>query len=314
MSRPRNISSFWLMLAALASVFSVAALKTKPAPEFPNNGAALDVSDWSFRKSVVVSNSGPQEIELDLDVLSHAQRDFSDLRLMRRDEQIPYLIEPTAAKWSRNPEVTVTNDPQNRTVSRWLIRLPQAHLPVAEIHCDSVTPLFERDMSLYEILHDADNGDAYQQMLARQTWTKTPNIAVKGFGLTLNPLPLTDTLILETRNGDNPPIQLTRFQFVYPVTHILFEGKAGDELYLYYGNSSVGAPHYDLSLISGQLRSVDKFTDDLGAEETLKKSMGFPGKFGKGSVVFWGMLALVVVGLLAVIARLLPKSDAQPPK
>jgi len=314
MSRPRNISSFWLMLAALASVFSVAALKTKPAPEFPNNGAALDVSDWSFRKSVIVSNSGPQELELDLEVLSHAQRDFSDLRLMRQGEQIPYLVEPTAGKWYMNPQVTVTNDPQNRTVSRWLIHLPHAHLPVVEIRCASDTPLFEREITIYEILHDADNGDGYQQMLGRQTWTKTPNVAVKRFGLILNPQPLTDTLILETRNGDNPPIQLDHFQFVYPVTQILFEAKAGDELYLYYGNSSVAAPHYDLNLISGQLRSVNRFTDDLGAEEIQKKSRGFFGKFGKGGALFWGILALVVVALLAVIARLLPKPDVQPPK
>jgi len=38
------------------------------------------------------------------------------------------------------------------------------------------------------------------------------------------------------------------------------------------------------------------------------------GASGKGGVVFWGMLALVVVALLAVITRLLPKSESQPPK
>jgi len=135
-------------------------------------------------------------------------------------------------------------------------------------------------MALYEILREADRGDAYQQMLARGTWTKTSGPVAKEFTFTLNPLPLTDTLILKARNGDNPPIQLSHLQ-----------------------------------LVSTQLRSVDKSIAALGPEETLKKPGQTVGVSGRvGSQIFWLILALVVVVLLVVIARLLPKSDAQPPK
>jgi hypothetical protein len=310
MNRLRNFFPFWLMVFALASSVSVAALKTKPAPEFPNGGATLDVSDWSFRKSVVISNSGPQQLELDLDVLSNAQRDFSDLRLMRQGEQIPYLIESATQRRFLVPDVVATNDAQNPTVSRWIIHLPRPRLPVTELRCDSATALFERDMTLSEILHDADAGAAYPQTLARQTWVKTPGPVAKEFTLALNPAPLTDTLILEAHNGDNPPIQLSHFQLVYTTTRILFDAKAGDELFLYYGNASVNAPHYDLNLVSTQLRSLDKSTAALGSEETLKKSWRPTGASGRGGAVFWGILALVVVALLVVIARLLPKTPS----
>src|SRR3569833_209144 len=202
MNRLRKYFPFWLMMLAFASGISVAALKSKPAPEFPNVGATLDVSDWSFRKSVTVSNSGPQQLELDLDILSNAQRDFTDLRLMRQSEQIPYLIEPATLRRFLTPAVTVTNDPQNPTVSRWMIQLPQPLLPIAELHCESATPLIERDLTLYEIVIEADRGDALPRMLAHGTWTRTPNSAAKEFALTLNPSPLTDTLILEARYGD----------------------------------------------------------------------------------------------------------------
>jgi hypothetical protein len=314
MNRFRNARPFWLILLALASGISVAALKTKPAPKFPDGGAILDVSDWSFRKSVIISNSGPQQLELDLDVLSNAQRDFSDLRLMRQGEQIPYLIETAGIQRFITPNVVATNDSQNPAVSRWIIHLPRPHLPVTELRCDSATALFERDMTLHETLYEADRGEAYEQMLARGTWIKTPASA-KNFNFTLNPGPLTDTLILDAHNGDNPPIQLGHFQLVYTTTRILFEAKPGEELFLYYGNTSVAAPHYDLNLVSTQLRSVDKSTAALGPEETLKTSAQTIGASEKvKSQIFRVVLALVVIVLLVVIARLLPKSDVQPPK
>jgi hypothetical protein len=309
MNRFRNIRSLWLLILALISGASVAALKSKPAPAFPDSGATLDVSDWSFRKSVSISNSGPQQLELDLDVLSDARHDFADLRLMRQGEQIPYLIEPATLQRILTPEIVATNDPQNSTVSRWMIHLPHPHLPVTELRCDSTTTLFERDMTLYEILREADRGDAFQQTLAHGRWTRTPGSIAKGFTLALAPTPLTDTLILEAHNGDNPPIQLNHFQLAYNATRILFEAKAGDELFLYYGNDSVGAPNYDLNLVSTQLRAVDKSVAGLGTEETLKKSWSAAGASGKGGAVFWGILALVVVALLVVIARLLPKQQ-----
>ena len=47
-----------------------------------------------------------------------------------------------------------------------------------------------------------------------------------------------------------------------------------------------------------------------GAQEQLRKSSWAENRTpGKGGVVFWGILALVVVVLLAIISRLLPKAS-----
>src|SRR4051812_28335139 len=43
---------------------------TVPAQE---NGAAIDISRWRFRKAVAIPRAGVQQLELDLDVLAHAQ-------------------------------------------------------------------------------------------------------------------------------------------------------------------------------------------------------------------------------------------------
>ncbi len=94
---------------------------------------------------------------------------------------------------------------------------------------------------------------------------------------------------------------------------MLFKAKAGDELFLYYGNPRVSAPSYDLNLVAGQLLAADKATATLADEEQLKKLSWTESQTpGQGGVVLWGILAVVVVALLVIIARLLPKSSPPP--
>ena len=84
------------------------------------------------------------------------------------------------------------------------------------------------------------------------------------------------------------------------------------KLFLYYGNPRVPPPSYDLSLVAGQLLAADKTIASLVREEQLKKSSWRETQVpGQGGVLFWGILAVVVVVLLVIISRLLPKS--QPP-
>jgi hypothetical protein len=92
----------------------------------------------------------------------------------------------------------------------------------------------------------------------------------------------------------------------------LFKAKPDDQLFLYYGNPRVSSPSYDLSLVAGQLLAAEKNVPSLFAEEQLRNSSWYGDQMaGQGGVLFWGILALVVVVLLFIISRLLPKS--QPP-
>jgi hypothetical protein len=154
-------------------------------------------------------------------------------------------------------------------------------------------------------------GEKYRHPLGSATWRQTPDRKSKEFTLTFDATPQSDTLFLETQNGDNPPIALAQFTANYPVTRALFKAKAGDEIFLYYGNQRVGPPSYDLNLVANQLLSADKKIASLGAEEQLKKSSWRENEVpGKGGVLLWGILALVVVVLLVIISRLLPKAPA----
>jgi hypothetical protein len=281
-------------------------------PGIEATGAALDVTAWKFRKPVKITRDGAQQLELDLDVLAHAQPGFQDLRLLHGSNQVPYVLERTSISRSLAPAVTATNDAKDPKLSRWIIKLPQSRLPITRLSCTTRTALFQRDITLYEELAD-ERGEKYRHNLGGAAWVQKPDRKSREFFLTLDGPPQSDTLFLETHNGDNPPIELEKFQLFYPATRILFKAKSGDALFLYYGNPRVASPRYDLSLVAGQLLSADKTIATAAAEQQLRKSSWREHEIpGKGGVVFWGILALVVVVLLVIISRLLPKSPPPP--
>ena len=307
-------------LGANLKTVAVAPLQFSPLTDNPNyrppevlvgiqeGGTALDVSDWKYRKTVKLTRPGAQRIELDLDVLSHTQPGYGDLRLVSAGKQLPYILEPTSISRSLTPTVTTTSDKKDPQLSRWIIKLPRPGLPLTRLSCTARTPLFQREVSLYEELSD-DRGEKYRRPLGTASWVKTPDRASKQFMLKLDAPPNSDTLVLETRNGDNPPIELETFQAFYPATRILFKASPANELLLYYGNPRAVAPRYDLSLVAGQLLTADQSEATLAAEEKLKTSWSEGHRPGTGGVVFWGMLAVVVVVLLVIISRLLPQSN-----
>jgi hypothetical protein len=270
-------------------------------------GTVLDVSAWKYRRAVNVDRPGAQRVELDLDVLSHAQPDFGDLRLVRDNKQLPYVLEPTSISRSLTPTVTTAGDKKDPQVTRWIIKLPRPNLPITRISCVARTPVFQRNVTLYEELTD-ERGDKYRRTLGGAGWVQTPARTNQEFTLTFEGSPRSDTLILETHNGDNPPIELEKFTAFYSATRILFKARPADEPLLYYGNPQAASPRYDLSLVAGELLAADQASPALSAEEQLKKSWGEGHRAGKGGVIFWGILAVVVVVLLIIISRLLPQT------
>jgi len=273
------------------------------------DGTALDVLAWKFRKPLKLARAGAQQLELDLDVLARAQPGFADLRLVRAGKQVPYVLERTSISRALTPGVIATDDAKDKKLSRWTLTLPKPNLPVTRLSCATRTTLFQRDVALYEELAN-ERGEKYRRHLAGASWTQTPERGSKEFVLTFDGPLQSNTLFLETHNGDNPPIELEKFQIFHAATRALFKAKPEDEVFLYYGNPRVSSPRYDLSLVASQLLAADKTPASLAGEERLKKAAWGEGRTpGRGGVVFWGILGVVVLGLLVVISRLLPKGQ-----
>lgn len=272
-------------------------------------GAKIDVARWGFRKSLRMTGPGTQEVELDLDVLARATRDLRDLRLVCGDRQIPFLFERTSISRAIPMAQSLANDPQKPNISRWSLKLPKAGLPISRIVCTPGPGVFQREFHLSETVTDGLRED-YPIALGTTTWTQTPKQRPRDILLELNTTPTTDTLILETDNGDNPPIQLNDFRAYYPVTRVIFRSSpvSSAPTWLYYGYRDALAPHYDVSLVANELLRSERLGASTGPEEVLKASIVGDTLTGASRYIFWGVLGLVVVGLLFVVARFVPKA------
>jgi hypothetical protein len=173
----------------------------------------------------------------------------------------------------------------------------------------STTPLFEREIRISEKVRAAD-GSMYPNLLASGRWSRTPEPSVPETRVfELGGRLQTDTLWIETDNGDNPAIALGPVQAVYPVVRLIFKVAEPDGFALIYGHPAANAPRYDLSLVAVKLLTASRSPAKLAAGEPHAASRNpFAGL--NGGYVFWGALALVVIVLLMVVAKLLPKPPA----
>jgi hypothetical protein len=285
-------------------------LSAAPLPDIPLTGAPLDTSDWTARRAVFIDRAGVQELELDLEALARSRPDYADLRIVREGNQIPYVLEQPALARSLLLSPISTPDPKRPTVSVWQLRLPQSGPPLRRLVFLSSTPLFQREFRIYEKLTTPE-GHAYEATLASGNWSRTPEPGVletRIFDLTGRPQ--TDTLWIETDNGDNPAIALGAVQTVYPVVRLIF--KVADPtsgFALIYGNKSANAPRYDLSLVAVKLLTSSRTVAKLAPGDPHART-GSAFANLKGGTIFWAALALVVIVLLVVVAKLLPKPPA----
>jgi Protein of unknown function (DUF3999) len=269
-------------------------------------GAKIDIAPWKFRKPVEVAKAGAQQLELDPDVLARAMPDLRDLRVVSENVQLPYLIERTSISRTVNLAAASANDRERPTTSRWQLKLPQAAIPITRITCASDSPLFERTFRIWEELTD-ERGDKYAAELAQATWRRVPNQTTGQLAASFERPPRSDTILIETDNGDNPPIELHEFRGYYPATRVIFASAGSLPIALYYGNDEAATPRYDVKLMAAQLLRSERMAAALGPQETLKSERVTEMLSSSARYIFWGVLGIVVVALLLLISRLLPK-------
>lgn len=270
-------------------------------------GAALDVSAWRHRQPLPIAREGAQQLELDLAALAGAQPDLSDLRLVSEGRQRPFIREDGAG-WRTVPvELTSANDPKQPTMSRWKLKLPQAGLPFVLLNAESTSALFEREVTLSEIVTDS-RGETANRVLGVAHWRRQPGEVTRSLSLALTSRrPATDTLLLEIGNGDNAPIQVGKVTLSYTATKLRFLAPVSPATWLYFGNAKAAAPDYDLQLVAARLLVAETATVIAGPDESAKQGVWSGLAFsGRGVWLFWAALGVVVVALLVVLRRLLP--------
>jgi hypothetical protein len=284
-------------------------VKEEGGPEFPTLGQPLDTRGWGARKVVQISRPGIQILELDLEVLARAGSNLQDIRLLRGNQQVPYVLENCA--YLRRLSLVAKESPQElpKASSRWQIQLPYAGLPLRQLHFLSSTPVFERNLRLYELRHDHQGG-SYQFQLGQGVWRQQPQ-SEGPFVLAVPDRPQGALLQMETYDGDNLPITLDRVEALCPRYRLHFKTKDAQPLSLYYGNTSAAEPSYDLALVGTELLAGDAVSAQLGAEElTTDQAPEGSGwiTYLHSGWVFWCSISLVVSTLIYILARFLPKA------
>ena len=241
-------------------------------------------------------------------MLARTAPDLRDLRIVSDNAQLPYLLERTSIERTVSLTATSGNDPKRPRVSRWQVKLPQAALPLTRVTCASASALFERTFRFWEELTD-ERGDQYPCELGQATWRRLPNQPAGQLAVSFDKRPKTDTILIETDNDDNPPIELHDFRGHYSVTRIIFVSPKSEAVALYYGNQEAAAPRYDAELIAEQLLRSERTSAGIGSQEILKSKRVAETLTGSGRYIFWAVLGIVVIGLLIVISRLLPKTS-----
>jgi Protein of unknown function (DUF3999) len=254
-------------------------------------GAQIDVVKWKFRKLLPLTQNGAQQVELDPESLARSQPDQRDIRIVRGDYQLPFLFERTSLSRPISLNAAAANDRKKPALSRWPLKLRQPGVPITRLVCTSSSPLFHRQMRLWEEVTD-ERGDKFASDLGSAMWDQTPNSPKRDLIIELNARPQSGTLFLETDNGDNPAIELRDFRVYYPVTRVVFKATPdpAQPVWLYYGNLDATAPDYDLTLVAGELLKAERSTVAAGSEENPSSKPSFVGQTLTGSTryIFWG--------------------------
>jgi hypothetical protein len=283
---------------------------TLPATD-ANGEVKLDLSGWSWRRAILPSESEKRVFRLDLDdhALAHAASGGGDLRIIAGGNAaegtlIPHLLIEGRETTRAAMELTPFPDEKRPKTSRWRFTVPMEKLPVKALHLRTSSSLFQRTIRVLEPV------DGKMRSIGSANWKSTPDSPQPELRIDIHGRLQSTELVVETDNGDNPPLQLTSAGIEKPVVSLLFEVHGGARpLHLFYGKANAYAPDYDIRLVRDRFEKATHVPVKLGDAEALKP-VKTSASSTSGSPWLWGALVLVVGGLLWVVARLLPKVES----
>lgn len=282
----------------------------------PIAGALLDVGSFRYARKIPDGRPGLNALRLDPAVLANSR--MSDLRIAGADKrQIPYLIEkqdepltvelPSPERTSAPAARTGSGQQTSGSTSYYRLRLPYANLPGSRLVLTTSSRVFQRGVGvLLEKNPYNERQEPWTYRIASAIWSHTdPDTPALPLLLPLaSALPAEAVLMVE--EGDNSPLQMASASLLLPSYRLRFFRPAGDNLLLYYGDSRLEAPRYDLALLAPHL--IGEAAEEISLSPEDIQASGQAGKYPTQTIVFWVVLGLAVVVLLALIVRLVGKS------
>lgn len=277
-----------------------------PASQF-RYGARVDLKAFTHRRDIAAPSGGVVELHLDAAALAHSAPGFADLRVVSGDgRQVPYLVtkqdQPLAIRLPGVEKEESNGDRRSRganaNVSRYLIRLPYSVLPAAQLVLRTPARLFSREVRL-EVRPSHERGADEIRIVGRTHWSHTdPDTDAPQMAFDVSSLHSAE-LHLVVDEGDNAPLPLDPPSLLLPAYRLRFARPPGVALQLVYGNRLLDAPRYDVALLPQSL------LDAPAAEATVAPERPAPAPRVPAGILFWVALALAVLVLGGLVARLL---------
>ena len=291
---------------------------TSVAPPLPTVGASLDAGLFKFIRAVPAGNAGLLAIGLDAGVLAHSAgpgSGFADLRVVdSSDRQIPYIVEQAAEPLSLDVAVEKTAAPKTLTAVRpgssvYRVKYPVDGLPPARLVLSTPARVFDRHVTVVEEREpDSVHRDSWIDTIADASWVQAdPDKAAMPLTLSLRP-PRAAAVLVIVDEGDNTPLPLGQARLLLPAYRIRLFRAANASLRVAYGRADLSRPQYDLALLAPQVLgtpATDVTLEPEAAAGTIPTAVAI-----MSPRLFWAALAIAVVVLLGLIARLLRKDTA----
>jgi Protein of unknown function (DUF3999) len=280
------------------------------AAQLPTAGATIDRQSFRYQRSIPLGTAGLTTLPLDAATLAHGS--LNDVRIATADgHQVPFLVErldePLAVTLPTLARLTAGRDATTR--SRYRVTLPYAGLPSSRLVLHTDARVFDREVTLEMVPSAEDDARARAGpvTLARIQWRHAdPELSAPALAMELPPLRVRElSLIID--EGDNAPLPLRDATLLLPSYRLRFFRDGRTPLTLLYGRSDLGAPRYDLALLAPRLLGAPARDAVAGPEKETTNVTGVTP-----TVVFWCALALAVLALLVLIARLLRPTSGAP--
>jgi hypothetical protein len=287
-------------------------------PSLPTVGSTLDPAMFRYVRPIPSGGAGLITLPLDAPVLAHS-RTMADVRVLDgSSRQVPYLVErasePLSLDLTIEPVSTIPASVQSvlqtdRAVSVYRVRLPVERLPSARLVLTTSARVFMRRVSVgVEHAPDRRSRDPWFETLATSDWSHADQES-SATALTLSMHPLeTREVFVAVEEGDNRPLPLDAPRLLLPSYRLRLFRERDAVLRLAYGRDDLTPPQYDLALLAPQLTGAAATEVVPGPEQAAPEA---PPVMLMSPRVFWGVLIVAVLVLLALVVRLVRKSDVQ---
>ncbi|HEX7252631.1 MAG TPA: hypothetical protein VF376_07100 [Thermoanaerobaculia bacterium] len=270
-----------------------------PAASTPR-GAPMDASGWKMQQRIDLPSSGRVAY---LDLPGPVARHLSSLRILDgKNRPVPYIVEQNAHQTNRFVVPRVRQDGRRTLVD---VSGLDPSEPVSAVSLDASAPAyFSRDLTAFEPERD-ERGDIGNRVLGSAHWERRPGDRASTITISVA-APRGPTLTVAIENGDNPALTISGATLAITFVRIDFAFEPGDSLTLVFDNSQATSPHYDLSMVAGDVLAAPALPAHLRPPEVPASPKALPRWF-------WAAVVAAALLVAAALARTL-RSESGPSK